>query len=103
MRAEFARVATVYRTQDSMKSVMPIGMLGMLLSMIALATLFAMMHAVLATSCCFIHMTLLSDSDATGLAWCQSNGGSCLCKGSLKSERRGAHSRILSVGTNRFA
>jgi hypothetical protein len=44
MRAEFARFGTVYRTQQSMKSVMPVGMFGMLLSMIALAVLFAMIH-----------------------------------------------------------
>lgn len=44
MRAEFARFGAVYRTQQSMKSVMPLGMLGMLLSMIALAVLFAMIH-----------------------------------------------------------
>jgi hypothetical protein len=46
MRAEFARFGTVYRTQQSMKSVMPLGMLGMLLSMVALAVLFAMIHPV---------------------------------------------------------
>jgi hypothetical protein len=44
MRAEFARYGTVYRAEESMKSVMPLGMLGMLLSMIALAILFAMIH-----------------------------------------------------------
>lgn len=44
MRAEFARFGAVYRTQQSMKSVMPLGMLGMLLSMVALAVLFAMIH-----------------------------------------------------------
>ncbi len=44
VRAEFARFDAVYRSQESMKSVMPFGMLGMLLSMIALAVLFAMIH-----------------------------------------------------------
>jgi len=44
MRAEFMKYQTVYRTQESMKPVMPVGMLGMLLSMIALAVLFAMIH-----------------------------------------------------------
>ncbi len=44
MRGEFARFGAVYRTQESMKPVMPIGMLGMLLSMVALAVLFAMIH-----------------------------------------------------------
>jgi hypothetical protein len=44
LRAEFARFGTVYRTLESMKSVMPLGMLGMLLSMAALAVLFAMIH-----------------------------------------------------------
>src|SRR5581483_5171123 len=44
MRAEFSKYRAVYRDQDSMKTVMPIGMLGMLLSMVALAVLFAMIH-----------------------------------------------------------
>jgi len=44
MRAEFTRFGAVYRTQQSMKSVMPIGMLGTLLSMVVLAVLFAMIH-----------------------------------------------------------
>jgi hypothetical protein len=44
MRAEFARFGGIYRTQESMKSVMPLGMLGMLVSMAALAVLFAMIH-----------------------------------------------------------
>ncbi len=44
MRAEFARFGAVYRTQESMKPVMPLGMLGMLLSMMALTVLFAMIH-----------------------------------------------------------
>jgi hypothetical protein len=44
MRAEFARFDAVYRTQQAMKAVMPLGMLGILLSMTALAVLFAMIH-----------------------------------------------------------
>ncbi len=44
MRAEFSKYRAVYRDEDSMKTVMPIGMLGMLLSMVALALLFAMIH-----------------------------------------------------------
>jgi hypothetical protein len=44
MRAEFARFGAVYRTQQSMKTVMPLGMVGMLLSMLALAVLFALIH-----------------------------------------------------------
>ncbi len=44
MRAEFSRYAPVYRSEQAMKGVMPFGMLGMLLSMLALAILFAMIH-----------------------------------------------------------
>jgi uncharacterized protein YneF (UPF0154 family) len=44
MRAEFNKYPAVFRPQDAMKSVMPFGMLGMLLSMLALAVLFAMIH-----------------------------------------------------------
>ncbi len=44
MRGEFAKYSAVYRSQQAIKSVMPFGMLGMLLSMLALAILFAMIH-----------------------------------------------------------
>jgi hypothetical protein len=44
MRAEFMKYASVYRSQEAMKGVMPFGMLGMLLSMLALAVIFAMIH-----------------------------------------------------------
>lgn len=44
MRAEFMKYTSVYRSQEAMKGVMPFGMLGMLLSMLALAVLFAMIH-----------------------------------------------------------
>jgi hypothetical protein len=44
MRAEFMKYSPVYRSQESMKAVMPFGMLGMLLSMVALSMLFAMIH-----------------------------------------------------------
>ncbi len=43
LRHEFARYPAVYRPQESMKGVMPVGMAGMALAMLALATLFAMM------------------------------------------------------------
>jgi hypothetical protein len=44
MRAEFMKYPAVYRSEETMKSVMPAGMIGMLLSMIALAILFALLH-----------------------------------------------------------
>jgi hypothetical protein len=44
MRAEFGKYTSVYRSQESIKRVMPFGMLGMLISMIAVAVLFAMIH-----------------------------------------------------------
>lgn len=44
MRMEFLKYSGIYRSQDDMKGVMPIGMLGMLLSMISLAVLYAMLY-----------------------------------------------------------
>ncbi|HKW00128.1 MAG TPA: hypothetical protein VJN96_09895 [Vicinamibacterales bacterium] len=44
MRAEFMKYTAVYRSQEAMKGVMPLGMLGMLISMLALAVIFAMIH-----------------------------------------------------------
>jgi hypothetical protein len=41
LRAEFARFPAIYRTPEAMKQVMPAGMLGMLISILALAYLFA--------------------------------------------------------------
>jgi hypothetical protein len=43
MRAEFSKHSTVYRSQDDMKGVMPVGMLGMFLSMLALAVIYTML------------------------------------------------------------
>lgn len=44
MRSEFVKYSTVYRSQEDMKTVMPIGMVGMLLSMLVLAVLYAMLY-----------------------------------------------------------
>jgi hypothetical protein len=44
MRREFLKYATVYRSQEAMMAVMPIGMLGMLLSMVVLAVIYAMLY-----------------------------------------------------------
>ena len=44
MRAEFGKYSSVYRSQESIRRVMPFGMFGMLISMIAVAVLFAMIH-----------------------------------------------------------
>jgi hypothetical protein len=41
---EFRQFPAVYRTQDSMKGVAPVGLLGMLLAMMALAALYAMTY-----------------------------------------------------------
>jgi len=44
MRTEFAKYPAVYRSGDASKSVMAVGMLGLLLAMGVAATLFARMH-----------------------------------------------------------
>ena len=44
MRNQFARYPAVYRSERTMRSVMPFGMLGMLLSMLSLAVLYARIH-----------------------------------------------------------
>jgi hypothetical protein len=44
MRTEFMRYPAVYRSAEAMKRVMPFGMVGMLLSMVVLAVLYAMIH-----------------------------------------------------------
>lgn len=44
MRAEFTKYSAVYRSQETMTAVMPFGVLGMLLSMVALSILFAMIY-----------------------------------------------------------
>ena len=41
---EYRQFPAVYRTQESMKGVAPVGMVGMLLAMIALATLYALAY-----------------------------------------------------------
>src|ERR1041385_7409914 len=42
LRLEFMKYPAVYRTQESMKGVWPIGIVGMVLSMAVLAVLYAM-------------------------------------------------------------
>lgn len=44
MANEFRKYPAVYRTAESMKGVMPIGMLGMLLSMVVLAVMYALLY-----------------------------------------------------------
>ena len=44
MRDEFAKYPAVYRSQDGIKSVMPIGMAFMFLAMVVLAVLYAMRY-----------------------------------------------------------
>lgn len=44
MRNEFMKYPAVYRSQESMKSVMPVGMAAMLVAMIVLAILYAMLY-----------------------------------------------------------
>jgi hypothetical protein len=39
---EFRKYPAIFRTQDAMKSVMPVGMIAMLLAMLALAALYAL-------------------------------------------------------------
>jgi len=44
LRNEYARYPAVYRTQEDMKGVMPIGMLAMFVAMLVLATIYAMAY-----------------------------------------------------------
>jgi len=44
LRNEYARYPAVYRSQESMKGVMPAGMAAMLLAMLVLAVLYAMIE-----------------------------------------------------------
>jgi hypothetical protein len=44
MKSEFQKYPAVYRTQEDMKSVWPIGIAGMLLAMFALAFLYALLR-----------------------------------------------------------
>lgn len=42
LRSEFARYSDVYRSEDAMKAVMPIGMAAMLVAIVVVAVLFAL-------------------------------------------------------------
>jgi hypothetical protein len=44
LRSEYGKYPNIYRTQDAMKGVMPIGMLGILLSILVLVVLYAMLY-----------------------------------------------------------
>ncbi len=44
LRNEFAKFPAVYRTQESMKPTLPLGMASMLVAMIVLAVLYAMLY-----------------------------------------------------------
>ena len=44
LRAEFMKYPAVYRSQESMKGVMPGGMLAMFVAMVVLAVLYAMLY-----------------------------------------------------------
>jgi uncharacterized membrane protein len=44
LKNEFLKYPAVYRTQNGIKSVMPIGMLAMFIAMLALATLYALLY-----------------------------------------------------------
>ena len=44
MRSEFARYPAIYRTQESLKSVMPMGMAAMFVAMLVLAVIYAMLQ-----------------------------------------------------------
>jgi hypothetical protein len=43
LKNEFRKYPAVYRTQENMKGVWPIGIVGMLLSMVVLTVLYAML------------------------------------------------------------
>jgi hypothetical protein len=44
LRNEFLKYPAVYRSQDAMKSVMPVGMLAMFVGMLVLAVIYAMLY-----------------------------------------------------------
>ena len=44
LKSEFLKYPAVYRSQGAMKGVMPVGMAGMLLSMVALSAIYAMLY-----------------------------------------------------------
>lgn len=44
LRNEFAKFPAVYRTQESMKPTLPLGMASMLVAMIVLAVIYAMLY-----------------------------------------------------------
>jgi hypothetical protein len=44
LRNEFAKYPAVYRTQDSMKTVMPIGMLAMFVAILVVAAIYALAY-----------------------------------------------------------
>jgi len=44
LKREFQKYPAVYRTQEDMKTVWPIGIAGMLLSMVALTVLYALLY-----------------------------------------------------------
>ena len=44
LRGEFSKYPAVYRSQETMKSVMPAGMLAMFVAMLVLAVLYAMLY-----------------------------------------------------------
>ena len=44
LKTEFLKYPLVYRSQDSMKSVIPVGMAAMLVAMVVLAVIYAMLY-----------------------------------------------------------
>ena len=44
LRNEFTKYPAIYRTQDGMKSVMPLGMTAMFVAMLALAMIYALLY-----------------------------------------------------------
>jgi hypothetical protein len=45
LRSEFAKYPAVYRSQEGIKSVMPLGMLAMFVALVAIAVLYAMVYS----------------------------------------------------------
>jgi hypothetical protein len=44
LKNEFTKYPAIYRTQDGMKSVMPLGMTAMFVAMLALAMIYALLY-----------------------------------------------------------
>jgi ammonia channel protein AmtB len=66
LKREFEKFPAVYRTPDTMKGVLPYGIAGMILSMLALSVLFAMLRPSESTLIQGLHFGALVGAFAVG-------------------------------------